>query len=132
MDGTKFFGSNKKSCSDCLKSTKGKKTHSFHSGAVMSTVGIGPKMVIGFEMYKPGQDAVSKDEGELNVAKRLLSSTMKSHKGLLDVVVYDALACNSIWITTEKPFHNSTRNGKPLLKGLYLLKYRAELIFSRS
>ncbi|WP_243450470.1 spermidine/putrescine ABC transporter substrate-binding protein [Desulfosporosinus sp. Sb-LF] len=97
IDGTKFFGSNKKSCSDCLKITKGKTTYCFHSGAVMSTVGIGPKLVIGFEMYKPGQDAESKDEGELNVAKRLLSSTM-SHNGLMDVVVYDALACNSLWI----------------------------------
>jgi hypothetical protein len=98
IDGTKFFGSNKKSCSECLTSTKAEKTHCFHSGAVMSTVGIGPKLVIGFDMYKPGQDAVSKDEGELNVAKRLLSSTMKSHKKFMDVVVYDALACNSIWI----------------------------------
>ncbi|MDR3601450.1 MAG: hypothetical protein P4L49_13380 [Desulfosporosinus sp.] len=41
IDGTKFFGSNKKSCSECLKNTKGKTTHCFHSGAVMSTVGIG-------------------------------------------------------------------------------------------
>jgi hypothetical protein len=97
IDGTKFFGSNKKSCPECLKNTKGKKTHSFHSGAVMSTVGNGPKLVIGFEMYKPVQDAVSKDEGELNVAKRLLSSTVKSHKRLMDIVVYDALACNSNW-----------------------------------
>lgn len=64
----------------------------------MSTVGIGPKLVIGFEMYKPGQDSVSKDEGELNVAKRLISSVVKSPKKLIDVVVYDALACNSIWI----------------------------------
>ena len=63
IDGTKFFGSNKKSCSECLKNAKGKTTHCFHSGAVMSTVGMGPKLVIGFEMYKPGQDAVSKDEG---------------------------------------------------------------------
>ncbi|WP_291299883.1 transposase [Desulfosporosinus sp. BICA1-9] len=98
IDGTKFFGSNKKSCSECLTSTKTEKTHYFHSGAVMSTVGMGPKLVIDFGMYKPGQDAVSKDEGELNVGKRLLSGTMKSHKGLMDVVVYDALACNSIWI----------------------------------
>jgi len=71
IDGTKFFGSNKKSCSECLKNTTGDKTHSFHSGAVMSTVGMGPKLVIGFEMYKPGQDAVAKDEGELSVGKRL-------------------------------------------------------------
>ena len=98
VDGTKFFGSNKKSCPECLKNTKGEKTHCFHSGAVMSTVGIGPKLVIGFEMYKPGQDSASKDEGELNVAKRLISSVVKSHKKLMDVVVYDALACNSSWI----------------------------------
>jgi len=81
-----------------LKNTKGKTTHYFHSGAVMSTVGMGPKLVIGFEMYKPGQDAVAKDEGELNVGKRLISSVVKSHRKLIDVVVYDALACNSIWI----------------------------------
>ena len=98
IDGTKFFGSNKKSCSECLKHTKAETTHSFHSGAVMSTVGIGPKLVIGFEMYKPGQDAESKDEGELNVGKRLITSVMKSQNRLIDVVVYDALACNSIWI----------------------------------
>ena len=98
IDGTKFFGSNKKSCPECLKNTKGEKTHCFHSGAVMSTVGMGPKLVIGFEMYNPGKDSASKDEGELNVGKRLISSVVKSHRNLIDVVVYDALACNSIWI----------------------------------
>ena len=51
IDGTKFFGSNKKSCPECLKNNIGEKTHCFHSGAVMSTVGIDPKLVIGFEMY---------------------------------------------------------------------------------
>ncbi|MDA8441877.1 MAG: hypothetical protein M0Z55_05825, partial [Peptococcaceae bacterium] len=98
VDGTKFFGSNKKSCSECLTSIKAEKTHFFHSGAVMSTIGIGPKLVIGFEMYKPGQDSASKDEGELNVGKRLISSVVMRHNKLIDVVVYDALACNSIWI----------------------------------
>ncbi|MFA6807557.1 MAG: hypothetical protein WCR27_01055 [Eubacteriales bacterium] len=98
IDGTKFFGSNKKSCSECLKNTKGNKINCFHSGAVMSMVGVGPKLVIGFEMYKPGQDVASKDEGELNVGKRLISTIVKSYKHLIDVVVYDALACNSIWI----------------------------------
>ncbi|MDT3701233.1 MAG: hypothetical protein RO469_17680 [Thermincola sp.] len=46
IDGTKFFGSNKKKCSECLKSTKAEKTHYFHSGAVMSTVGMGPKWLL--------------------------------------------------------------------------------------
>ncbi|WP_242947424.1 transposase [Desulfosporosinus lacus] len=98
IDRTKFFGSNKKSCPDCLRITKGEKTHNFHSGAVMSTVGIGPKLVSGFEMYKSGKDSALKDEGELNVGKRLIAEVVKSHRNLSDVVVYDALACNSIWI----------------------------------
>lgn len=42
-------------------------------------MGDGPKLVIDFEMYKPGKDSVSKDEGELTVAKRLISSVVKKH-----------------------------------------------------
>ncbi|WP_088187171.1 hypothetical protein [Desulfosporosinus sp. FKA] len=34
VDGTKFFGGNKKSCSECLTSTKAEKTHCFHSGSL--------------------------------------------------------------------------------------------------
>ena len=94
VDGTKFFGSNKKSCPECLRN----KSHCFHSGAVMSTVGDGPKLVIDFENYRPGQDSASKDEGEQNVAKRLLTDVVSVHKKLIDIVVYDALACNSVWI----------------------------------
>ena len=94
IDGTKFFGSNKKSCPECLRN----KAHCFHSGAVMSIVGDGPKLVIDFENYRPGQDSASKDEGEQNVAKRLLTNVISVHKKLIDVVVYDALACNSVWI----------------------------------
>ena len=55
IDGTKFFGSNKKSCPECLRNDK----HNFHSRVVMSTIGVGPKLVIDFEIYKPGLDAVS-------------------------------------------------------------------------
>ena len=94
IDGTKFFGSNKKSCPECLRN----KAHCFHSGAVMSIVGDGPKLVIDFENYRPGQDSVSKAEGEQSVAKRLLTDVMSVHKRLIEVVVYDALACNSVWI----------------------------------
>ena len=37
-------------------------------------------------------------EGEQNVAKRLLTDVVSVHKKLIDVVVYDALACNSVWM----------------------------------
>ena len=94
VDGTKFFGSKKKSCPKCLTS----KDHFYHSGVVMSTVGNGPKLVVGFDTYKPGEDSVKKDEGELNAAKRLITDVTKTYADLFDVVVYDALACNSQWI----------------------------------
>ncbi len=55
-------------------------------------------LIIDFEMYKGTEDSSKKDEGELTVAKRLLSKVVKEHKHTIDVVVYDALACNSIWI----------------------------------
>ncbi len=94
IDGTKFFGSNKKSCPECLTS----KEHHYHSGVVMSTIGDKPRLVLGFEMMHPDQDSTDKDEGKLTAAKRLITDISSSHPKFIDVVVYDALACNSQWI----------------------------------
>jgi hypothetical protein len=94
IDGTKFFGSNKKCCPECLSS----KNHHYHSGVVMSTIGDKPRMVLGFEMMRPDQDSTDKDEGELTAAKRLITDISSSYPKFIDVVVYDALACNSQWI----------------------------------
>lgn len=94
MDGIKFFGSKIKSCLQCLVSGG----HNYHSGVVMSTVGAGPKMVLGFEMFRPGIDSISKNKGELNAAKCLLSSMFEAHRKLIDVIAYDALACNSVFV----------------------------------
>lgn len=94
IDGTKFFGSNKKSCPECLSS----KNHHYHSGVVMSTIGDKPRLVLGFEMMRPDQDSTNKDEGEMTDAKRLITDIRSSYPKLIDVVVYDALACNSKWI----------------------------------
>jgi hypothetical protein len=94
IDGTKFFGSNKKSCPECLTS----KEHHYHSGVVMSTIGDKPRLVLGFEMMRPDQDSTNKDEGEMTAAKRLITDIRSSYPKFIDVVVYDALACNSQWI----------------------------------
>jgi hypothetical protein len=94
IDGTKFFGSNKKSCPECLTS----KEHHYHSGVVMSTIGDKPRLVLGFEMMRPDQDSTNKDEGEMTAAKRLITDIRSSYPKFIDVVVYDALACNSKWI----------------------------------
>jgi hypothetical protein len=100
VDGTQTFNSDKKSCENCLTAIKkGKKEQrNFHSSVVLSTIGEGPKLVIDFEQYKPGEDNALKDEGELTAAKRLIKRVSKEHKNFIDVVVYDALACNSEWI----------------------------------
>jgi hypothetical protein len=54
--------------------------------------------IIDFEQYKPGEDTATKDEGELTAAKRLITRVSENHKHLIDVLVYDAIACNSEWI----------------------------------
>jgi hypothetical protein len=102
IDGTQTFNSDKKSCEYCLKAfKKGKiEQRNFHSSVVLSTVGQGPKLVIDFEPYRAGIDEATKDEGELTTAKRLIKRAVENHKHLIDVVVYDAIACNSEWINT--------------------------------
>ena len=97
IDGTKFFGSYAKYCCNCLSTiVKGRKEY-YHSGAVMSIIGDGPKLTIDFEMCNPKIDSSKKDEGEQNVSKRLLSRVLSTHEKFIDVVVYDALVCNSTW-----------------------------------
>ena len=99
IDGTKLFGSYKKSCEECCTTTvRNKKTQYFHSAAFMSLIGKEPRLIIDFKLYKGSMDSSKKDEGELTVAKRLLNRVTKEHKHTIDVVVYDALACNSNWI----------------------------------
>lgn len=100
IDGTQTFNSDKKSCENCLsafKKGKNEKRNS-HSSVVLSTVGEGSKLVIDFEQYKPGEDKAVKDEGELTAAKRLVKRVSENHRELIDIIVYDAIACSSEWI----------------------------------
>lgn len=55
-------------------------------------------IVVDFEQYKPGIDKALKNKGELTAAKRLIKRVYKEHKNFVDVIVYDALACNPEWI----------------------------------
>lgn len=64
----------------------------------MSLVGDGVNLVIDYEMIKHKTDANETGESELITAKRLLNSVVSAHKGMIDVIDYDALACNSIFI----------------------------------
>lgn len=99
IDGTKLFISYRKSCDECCTTTvRNKKTQYFHSVAFMSLIGKEPRLIMDFELYKGSEDSSKKDEGELTVAKRLLSRVVKEHKNTVNAVVYDALACNSSWI----------------------------------
>lgn len=64
----------------------------------MSLIGNEPRLIINLKLYKGSEDSSKKDKGELTIVRRLLSSVAKEHKNMLDVVVYDALACNRSWI----------------------------------
>lgn len=97
IDGTKFFGSYKKSCSQCFTTSIKGKSYFYHSGSVMAIIGDGPRLVIDYEPYN-SKTNIDKDEGEINASKRLLTRVMKDQKSLIDVIVYDALVCNSVWI----------------------------------
>jgi hypothetical protein len=101
IDGTQTFNSDKKNCEHCLKSFKKGKVEqrNFHSSVVISTIGQGPKIVVDFEPYRANIDKSKKDEGELTAAKRLIKRVSESHSKMIDVVVYDAIACNSEWLS---------------------------------
>ena len=76
---------------------KNRRIYYYHYSSVMSTIGDGPKLVLGFEMCKP-RDDYTKDEGELVSSKQLISEVVGNYRNFVDIVIYDALACNSIWI----------------------------------
>ena len=98
MDGTKIFGSSKKKCDKCLTYEINDKRYNYHNAVVMSLIGNTVKLVLDYEMYNGRLDSHSKNEGELSVAKRLLTKVVCKHNGFLDIVAYDALACNSSFI----------------------------------
>ena len=102
IDGTKLFDNANPHCNDCLLTgSKGKERYS-HSCAVMSLVGEGTNLVIDYDMYKHKNEANDTGEGELKTSIKLLNRAVCAHKGLIDVVTYDALACNA-------PFVNQCR-----------------------
>jgi len=75
---------------------KGKEYY-YHYVSVMSIIGEGPKLTLGYEMCRP-REGQSRDEGELVASKNLISDVLRTYKNFIDVVVYDALGCNSTWI----------------------------------
>lgn len=94
IDGSRISSSKKKFCVNCLTNNG----YNHHSCVVMSTVGDNHRLVIGFEMYKPKLDAGTKDEGEITAAKRLVTNVFERNNNFIDVIVYDSLVCNSIFI----------------------------------
>ena len=98
IDGTNLFNNQKSHCDDCiLKRNKGKEYYS-HSCAVMSLIGDGPSLVLDYEMNKHKNVANDTGAGELVSSQKLLNRVVSAHNGLIDVVAYDALACNSTFI----------------------------------
>lgn len=98
IDGTQILDSKKKKCRSCLTMNKRGVSHYTHNATVLSFIGNVPNIVIDFEMYKAKDNDEEKDEGEFTSALRLLNRVVSEHSGLIDIVTYDALACNSVFI----------------------------------
>ena len=98
IDGTNLFNRKKPSCDDCIYTNKRGKIYYAHASTVMSLIGDGANLVIDYEMIKHRKEANDTGEGELIAAKKLLNRAVSTHKGLIDVVTYDALACNSVFL----------------------------------
>ena len=98
IDGTNLFNRKKPSCDDCIYINRRGKVYYAHACTVMSLIGDGANLVIDYEMIKHRKEANDTGEGELITAKRLLNRAISTHKGLVDVVTYDALACNSVFL----------------------------------
>ena len=66
----------------------------------MALIGDGTKLTLGFRECKPREE-YTKNEGELIASKHLISDVTRTFRNFIDVVVYDSLGCNSIWILSE-------------------------------
>ena len=129
IDGTQTFNSEKKKCENWLTTIKNAKNEyrNHHSSVVISTVGnAGVKLVVDFEPYRPLVDKPSKNEGELTAVKRLIKRVSNDHKDFVDVIVYDALACNSEWINTciDAKMDTVVRVKKNNINSIKEVKYR--------
>ena len=98
IDGTNLFNIRKPSCDDCIHTNRRGKIYYAHACTVMSLIGEGANLVIDYEMIKHREEANDTGEGEIIAAKRLLNRAVSTHKGLIDVITYDALACNSVFL----------------------------------
>lgn len=98
IDGTNLFTTKKPSCDDCVRSNSRGNIYFAHRCTVMSLIGDGANLVLDYEMIKHRKEANDTGEGELVSAKRLLNKAVSTYKGIVDVVTYDALACNSIFL----------------------------------
>jgi len=98
IDGTNLFNISKPYCDDCIHTNRRGKVYYAHNCTVMSLIGDGANLVIDYEMIKHRKEVNDTGEGELISARRLLNKAICAHKGLIDVVTYDALACNSVFL----------------------------------
>lgn len=98
IDGTKLFNTKDPHCDDCLSNTTKGKEYFSHNCSVVSLIGEGANLVIDYEMHRRNGNGKDTSESEIVASKRLLSSVVLAHNGLIDVVAYDALAGHSVFI----------------------------------
>ena len=109
IDGTGFFSSNKVHCKNCCEKHLKNGTITYHHD-LLSAVIVSPQykevFPIGMEFIVK-QDGNSKNDCELNAAKRLLKSMHNSHPHLKKRIVGDALYANGNFIKSLKQYDMS-------------------------
>ena len=97
IDGVELFTQHSTPCADCRQRTVNQTAEWFHRSVVASTVGIGRRFVLGWEVGLP-RDGEAKQEGEQTGAYRLLDTLFRQHHHHIDVIVADALYASPVFI----------------------------------
>ena len=126
IDGTNLFNIRKPSCDDCIYTNRRGKVYYAHACTVMSLISDGANLVIDYEMVKHRKEANDTGEGELISVRRLLNRAVSTHKGLIDVVTYDALASNLFQLFTTRRLKNHVPIQMELIRLLHRGLYQAD------
>ena len=98
IDGTRLFRTEKAHCNDCLHTSNRGKQYYYHECSVMSLIGDNANLVIDYEMAKRESIDSETSQSEIITSRNLLNRVVSEHKGLIDVLAYDALALNAPFI----------------------------------
>ena len=96
--GTRLFRTEKVHCNDCLYTSNKGKEYYYHECSVMSLIGDNANLVIDYEMAQRKNHDNETSQSEIKTSKNLMNRVVSEHSGLIDVLAYDTLALNALFI----------------------------------